>query len=401
MSRVFEALQRQLQNENNSIEHRDPLAAKVGTPDAAGASDASDASDAPAAPVGSEFRSAVRRDVSALFDPAPAIGSPEGPRSNEGAIIPSLLSSQDFAHSHPANGQVKSDGAPEIGVPPLQWKRPVLARLPQEVHVIELDQTRVHPRLVLLTAPYAPECEQFRTLRTELFHAAETKRTQILTVTSAVADEGKTSTLLNLALSIAQSKERRILVIEGDLRRPSFSSYLALQPAVGLNDVLSGERDLFSSIFCLQMSGQMSGQMSEGLGLYVLPVTKEAKNPTEMLSSERLGEMLAQLREYFDFILLDSPPVIPFADSRLLANHSDAVILVIRAGVAPYETVEKAIEALARGRILGIVLNGAEHIRESDYYDYYYYYARRQEEPRTIHEKITNRLRKKPTRRRN
>jgi protein-tyrosine kinase len=401
MSRVFEALQRRLQNENNSIEHRDPLAAKVGAPDAPRASDA---------PVGSEFHPAVERDVSALLDQAPAVGSPAGPRSNEGAIIPPFdppaaeqaggftpPSFQGSVHSQPANGQVKVDGTPEIGVPPSQWKRPAPAQLPQEVHVIELDQTRVHPRLVLLTDPSAPECEQFRTLRTELFHAAETGRTQIVTVTSAVADEGKTSTLLNLALSIAQSKERRILVVEGDLRRPSFSAYLAIQPAMGLNDVMSGERDLFSSIFRLQISGQISGEV----GLYVLPVTEEAKNPTEMLSSERLGEMLAQLRAYFDFLLLDSPPVIPFADSRLLANHSDAVILVIRAGVAPYEMVEQAIEALSRGRILGIVLNGAEHLRESDYYDYYYYYARRQEEPRTIHEKITNRLRKKKTRRRN
>jgi len=367
MSRVFEALQRQLQNENNSIEQRDPLASRVGTP---------------------------------------AIGSPEGPRSDEGAIIPSFDSPagehadsftspsfQDYVHSQPANGNVRIDVAPEIGVPPLQWKRPAPAPLPQEVHVAEIDQARVHPRLVLLTDPYAPECEQFRTLRTELFHAAETRRTQIVTVASAVADEGKTSTLLNLALSIAQSKERRILVIEGDLRRPSFSTYLAIQPAFGLNDVLSGERDLFSSIVHIQMAGE--------LGLYVLPVTEEAKNPTEMLSSERLGEMLAQLREYFDFILLDSPPVIPFADSRLLANHSDAVILVVRAGVAPYETVERAIEALPRGRILGIVLNGAEHLWESGYYDYYYHYARREEEPRTIHEKITNRLRKKKNRRRN
>jgi capsular exopolysaccharide synthesis family protein len=367
MSRVFEALQRQLQKENNSIEHRDPLASRVGTPaapwDRSGHGDHGE-------------------------DGEEQTNSPSSPWS-------SWLDS--VTRSQPANGQVKSEVAPEIGAPPLQGKRPAPARLPQEVQAIELDQTRVHPRLVLLTDPYAPECEQFRTLRTELFHAAETKRTQIVTVTSAVADEGKTSTLLNLALSIAQSKERRTLVIEGDLRRPSFSSYLAMNPAMGLNNVLSGERDLFSSIFCLQMRGQMS----EELGLYVLPATEETKNPTEMLSSERLGEMLANLREYFDFILLDSPPVIPFADSRLLANHSDAVILVIRAGVAPYETVEKAIEALSRGRILGIVLNGAEHMRESGYYDYYYYYARRKEEPRTIHEKITNRLRKGKTRRRN
>jgi protein-tyrosine kinase len=365
MSRVFEALQRQLQNENNSIEHRDPLAAKVGTPDA------------PAEIFNHGGAGEHGEDQNLPNSPCPPLS-------------PWLDS---VSRSQPENGQVKIDGAPEIAVPPLQWRRPAPAPLPREVRVLELDQTRVHPRLVLLTDPHAPECEQFRTLRTELFHAAETRRTQIVTVTSAVADEGKTSTLLNLALSIAQSKERRILVIEGDLRRPSFSSYLAIQPGMGLNDVLSGERDLFSSIFCIQMSG--------GLELYVLSVTEEAKNPTEMLSSERLGEMLAQLREYFDFILLDSPPVIPFADSRLLANHSDAVLLVIRAGVAPYETVEKAIEALSRGRILGIVLNGAEHIRESGYYDYYYYYARRKEEPRTFHEKIANRLRKKTNRRRN
>ncbi len=329
-----------------------------------------------------------------------SIGSPEEPRSDEGAIIPSFDSTvgeaggiyspslKDFDQARSANGQARVDAAPEVGAPPFQSKKPALARLPQDIFTIELDQARIHPRLVLLTDPHAAECEQFRTLRTELFHAAETGRTQIVTVTSAVADEGKTSTLLNLALSIAQSRERRILVIEGDLRRPSFSSYLAIQPAGGLNDVLSGERDLFSSMICINE-----------LGLYVLPVTEEAKNPTEMLSSERLGEMLGQLREYFDFILLDSPPVIPFADSRLLASQSDAVILVIRAGVAPYETVEKAIEALSRRRILGIVLNGAEHMRESGYYDYYYYSGRRKEEPRTLQEKIANRIRKKNRRR--
>jgi len=322
------------------------------------------------------------------------------PQSNEGVIIPSLKSAkveqdglgasfQESLHSPLTNGKIKSEEANES--PSWQGKRPVPAPIPAEVYVTELTQARVHPRLVLLTDPYTPECEQFRTLRTELFQAAESRRTQIVTVTSAVADEGKTSTLLNLALAIAQAKERRVLVIEGDLRRPSFASYLALRPATGINDFLNDKADVFSSMFRI-----------EGLDLYVLPVTEEAKNPTEMLSSERMGGMLERLRAYFDFILLDSPPVMPFADARLLANHSDAVILVIRAGVAPYETVEKAIEALSRSRILGIVLNGAEHLREAGYYDYYYYYARRNnDEPRNLRQKITNRLRKKKTIRRN
>ncbi|MBO0720253.1 MAG: CpsD/CapB family tyrosine-protein kinase [Blastocatellia bacterium] len=377
MSKVFEALQRQLENENQTTEHRDPLASQVGTPDIPAGAGAE--SDTAALPVSNE-----------------AIGAPAGPRSNEGAVIPSFKSPsegqdesgasfQETPHTQPANGKIDGD----TPAPP-QWRRPIPARIPLEVHTTELTQARVHPRLVLLTDPYTPECEQFRTLRTELFHAAESRRTQIVTVTSAVADEGKTSTLLNLALAIAQSKERRVLVIEGDLRRPSFSAYLALHPSTGINDVLNEGKDVFLSMFRI-----------EEPGLYVLPVTEEAKNPTEMLSSERLGEMLERLRHYFDFILLDSPPVMPFADSRLLANHSDALILVVRAGVAPYETVEKAIEALPRDRIMGIVLNGAEHLREAGYYDYYYYYARRQDEPRSIHQRITNRLKKKKSRRRN
>lgn len=377
MSKVFEALQRQLENENQAIEHRDPLASQVGTPDAPAGAGAE--SEPAALPVGDE-----------------AIGAPAGPRSNEGAVIPSFISPneepggsgvsfQEPPHTQPANGKINFDAA----APP-PWKRSIPARIPLEVYTTELTLARVHPRLVLLTDPHTPECEQFRTLRTELFHAAESRRTQIVTVTSAVADEGKTSTLLNLALAIAQSRERRVLVIEGDLRRPSFSAYLALHPLTGINDVLNEGTDVFRSMFRI-----------EEPGLYVLPVTEEANNPTEMLSSERLGDMLESLREYFDFILLDSPPVMPFADSRLLANHSDAVILVIRAGVAPYETVEKAIEALPRDRIMGIVLNGAEHLREAGYYDYYYYYARRKDEPSNIHQKITNRLKKKKSRRRN
>jgi protein-tyrosine kinase len=380
MSKVFEALQRQLQNEKHTISNRDPLAAQVGTPDL------------PAGDTGDEVlpmtaTGPAESAGSAENESTQVIGSPAGPRELDGAIIPSL--NRPFHESgaaQAAKGKVNANL--EDPGPSAQWKKPAPAKIPADVQVTALDLTRVHPRLVILTDPHTPECEQFRTLRTELFHTAETRRTQIVTVTSAVADEGKTSTLLNLALSIAQSKERRVLVIEGDLRRPSFSSYLALRPMRGVNDVLNDGRELFSSMIFI-----------EGLGLYVLPVTEEVKNPTELLSSERLGEMLERLREYFDFILLDSPPVMPFADSRLLANHSDAVILVVRAGVAPYETVEKAIEALSRRRILGIVLNGAEHLREAGYYDYYYYYARRKDGPRALHQKITNRLRKNQRRR--
>jgi Mrp family chromosome partitioning ATPase len=84
----------------------------------------------------------------------------------------------------------------------------------------------------------------------------------------------------------------------------------------------------------------------------------------------------------------------PFADARLLASHADALILVVRAGLAPYDTVEKAIGALPRGHILGVVLNGAEHGKEAGYYDYYYYYSHQEQEDRTVRKRISNGFRK-------
>jgi capsular exopolysaccharide synthesis family protein len=206
---------------------------------------------------------------------------------------------------------------------------------------------------------------------------------QVVTVTSALAGEGKTSTVLNLGLAIAQSKEKRVLIIDGDLRRPNIGAYLGMQPKIGLAETLSGETEALNVIFCV-----------DGQELYVLPVSGESENPTELLSSERLEEMIRLLRGYFDFILIDSPPIMPFADSRLLTNHADAVILVIRSGMTPYETVEKAIDALPAGRILGVVLNSAEHRKEAGYYDYYYNYSGREQRRQSIREKVTHRIRR-------
>ncbi len=227
----------------------------------------------------------------------------------------------------------------------------------------------VHARLILLTEPDSAGCEQFRMLRTQLFHAAETRSLKLITLTSALAGEGKTSTLLNLALAIAQSKEKRVLVIDGDLRRPSVAAYLGIKPVAGLEEALTGSIEFREAVTRI-----------DGSEIYVLPVTTESRNPTERLSSGRLGEILAELRDGFDFILIDSPPVMPFADARLLANHSDGVMMVVRAGLAPFETVEKALEILPADRMLGVVLNGADDQSDAGYYDYYYNYARRIEQ---------------------
>ncbi|MCG3163336.1 MAG: hypothetical protein JMDDDDMK_04730 [Acidobacteria bacterium] len=411
MTRVFEALQREQERKKNAAS-RDPLAAETSAPgDALGEAPKTDS------------------EIAATeFELPSVIGAPVAPHSNEGMILPAAGKAAgegkaDVTNGHAAsisvpvaapisnnsaNGKAFTEAAPANRLPhqPVENQSAsrvvgdirnrqtetqrlreelslhAVARASREIPVERLVQSRLHQRLIVLTEPTAPECEQYRTLRTQLFHAAEKRQTQVVVVTSALAGEGKTSTALNLALAVAQSKESRVLVIDGDLRRPNIASYLGMRPKLGLSEVLKGEVETLDPIVCLDEPE-----------LYVLPISREAANPTELLSSERFAETVKELRDYFDFILIDSPPVMPFADARLLSNIADAVILVVRAEKAPYETVEKAVEVLPSGRILGVVLNDAQHIRETDYYDYYYSYTQREQRRRTLLGKLSGRVR--------
>jgi len=442
MTRVFEALKRE-QKRKKEEAGRDPLAAESDAPQ-----------DVPpnVAPNAPEDTPKTDSEAAAVeFELPLVIGSPVAPRPNEG-IIPPVLGVSNGAgekapgetatrHAPPVNGPINAlangsgardsvvGNAPNeiapLNPPPSQVPFPATAsatapatapatanqaaprvvedirsrqtetqrlreelslqaaaRTAREIPVERLVPSRLHQRLIVLTEPSAAECEQYRTLRTQLFHAAEKKQTQVVVITSALAGEGKTSTALNLALAVAQSKESRVLVVDGDLRRPNIATYLGMKTKAGLSEVLMGKIEALDPIICL-----------EEPELYVLPISREAANPTELLSSERFAETIRELRDYFDFILIDSPPVLPFADSRLLSNHSDAVILVVRAEKAPYETVEKAVEILPSGRIMGVVLNDAQHIRETGYYDYYYSYTQREQRRHTLLGKLSSRLR--------
>jgi len=374
MGRVFEALQRQQKRSKGKKQsERDPLAAEIGTPEVA-----------------------ADQEPLTEFELPERIGAPTSPRSDEGMILPPLPDEKFTGAASEAvgadpharvasavNGVVPGElpmadfGLRDAELPlPAEIRNPQsairnpyappLTVEPQALLSAELDVTRLHPRLVMVTEPQSPGCEQYRTLRTQVFHAAERRLAQVIVITSAVAGEGKTSTALNLAWAIAQSREKRVLVIDSDLRRPNIAPYTGLKPESGFGEVLGGECEPLQAV-----------RRIEGHGLYLLPVSCESTRPTELLSSERLGEALAELRRYFDFILIDSPPVVPFADARLLANHADAVMMVVRAGAAPYGAVERAIEALPSGRVLGVVLNGANNADESNYYDYYYNYHQR------------------------
>lgn len=370
MARVFDALRREQKRKKREGEH-DPLARAILT----------------------EPEIEQEEEIGG-FDLDAPIGTPAGPRSNEGMLLPGTARTQvestppahTAIHTAPATMPVTAPvlSAASLATAPIPAKtaaasasstastEPETARTapkefqapqtkePPRVAPAQVRAAEVHPRLMMLHEPHANGCEQYRTLRTELFHAAERELTQIIVVTSAIAGEGKTATTLNLALAIAQSPNRRVLVIDGDLRRPSIASYLGLKPFAGLAEVLQEKADLFDAI----------SRLSEH-DLYILPVKRETKTPTELLSSPHFQAALRELRQYFDFILIDSPPIKPFADARLLANQADATLFIVRAGFAAYETVEEAVQALSDYRVLGVVLNGATDMPELGNYEDY------------------------------
>jgi protein-tyrosine kinase len=367
MARVFDALRREQKRKKRADAH-DPLAQTI--------------------TIHTDAESLQAAEATVEFESTSPIGTPTGPRSNAGMLLPGaarglaetapLLAVTAPLASPPltlplASAPVASPVAvasapPETSAAPTQtlatettkeFQPPQTRELPS-VAVAQVRLGEVHPRIMMLHEPQATGCEQYRMLRTQLFHAAERKLTQVIVLTSAIAGEGKTATTLNLALAIAQSPNRRVLVIDGDLRRPNIATYLALKPFTGFAEVLNDKADVFEAVTRLADHE-----------LYVLPVKRETANPTELLSSKRFQETLRELRQHFDFILIDSPPVKPFADTRLLANHADAVLFVVRSGFATYETVEEAVQALTDERILGVVLNGAERVQGVSSYEAY------------------------------
>jgi capsular exopolysaccharide synthesis family protein len=358
MGRVFDALKREQKRKNRDGEH-DPLAKVVATHEAA-----------------------ATETETFNFDPSAPIGTPVGRRSNDGMLLPGGFRTLDeqtaqtratetakqIENLNPPRGQAHSNGngtAALATLPVVPYQPPQTRPLDQPVALTYAHPSEVHARIVMLSEPHIVGCEQYRTLRTQLFQTAEHQLTQVIVVTSALAGEGKTSTTLNLAFAIAQSPNRRVLVIDGDLRRPSIGNYLNVQPVHGFGEVLTSQVSVFDALTRIADHE-----------LYVLPVKNSSEIPTESLTGESYAELIRQVREHFDFILIDSPPVMPFADARLLANQADGVMMVVRAGFAPYETVEQATEAMSAHRLLGAVLNGAENLRETRYYSDYLDYSK-------------------------
>ncbi len=208
--------------------------------------------------------------------------------------------------------------------------------------------------------------EAYRSLRTSILLSHSGRPPQTVLVTSALPGEGKTTTSLHTAVVLAQTGARTLL-IDMDMRKPALARIMGVDGSRGMSNYLSGNSDLSSQI-----------QPGKIPNLFVLAAGPHPPNPAELIGSDRMLTGLSLVKDYFKYIVIDSPPIMSVTDALILANMVDGVVLVIHGGKTPRDAVQKASERLVGvgGRVLGALINNVD-IRKSEYssyYRYYYYY---------------------------
>lgn len=224
----------------------------------------------------------------------------------------------------------------------------------------DINAARVEPHLVAITQPRSAYCEELRSLRTHVIHLAQRKKMKSIVVTSTGVSEGKSLTALNLAWLLAQTDGVRCLLIDSDLRQPCVTEYLGIEEddEVGLSEVMGGEAKLEETIIRLEPSG-----------LYLLRGGAARDDVAELLSGPKFSSILEEVRDMFDYIIIDAPPLGLFTDATVLINRADGALLVVRSGKTRYALVDRLLDTLPRSRMLGVVLNRSqEQLAESDYY---------------------------------
>lgn len=209
----------------------------------------------------------------------------------------------------------------------------------------------------LVTLRGSPRSEAFRSLRTNLQYVDVDNPPKVVVVTSSIPGEGKSTTACNLAITLALAGSK-VLFLEGDLRRPKAADYLGVDGSVGLTDVLIGEAELTDTIINWRRDL-----------LDFLPAGAIPPNPSELLASQHMSDLLTRLRDTYDVVVIDAPPLLPVTDAAILTTIADGAILVVRHGVTRGEQVEEAADAVRQvsGRILGTVLNFAPTRRRRGY----------------------------------
>lgn len=207
--------------------------------------------------------------------------------------------------------------------------------------------------------PKSIAAEAYRTLRTNIQYSSFDEEYRTIVVTSTEPGEGKTTTAGNLAVALAQG-ESTVLLIDADMRKPSMHKRFKISNEFGLSDVLLHKKTLEDV------------RHNHNKNLVVLTSGKIPPNPAEMLASKAMEAFLKEMREHFDYIILDVPPLQAVTDAQVLSTKADGVLLVVKAGNTKKEDVANSVNSIkkVKGKVIGVVLNGVDNSKNK----YYYYY---------------------------
>lgn len=255
-----------------------------------------------------------------------------------------------------------------------QPNKPAAGGPPATAAVVELSQAEEHvnsfsqfrplqisltpqSRLVSLTQSASPASEAFRLLTVRLRHLRRNRPLKKLLITSTIPQEGKSMVSGNLACTLALKTQQKILLLEGDLRRPSLSKMFGIGRNSGLCEWLEGESSLAESIFHL-----------EEPGIWMLPAGSTPSNALELLQSGRLSTLMDRLSSWFDWIIIDSPPVLPLADTSVWMRFADGILLATRQGSTEKRQLLRGLGAIESKKLIGALVNSSDNASTSDYY---------------------------------
>ncbi|WLR52991.1 CpsD/CapB family tyrosine-protein kinase [Bacillus tianshenii] len=213
--------------------------------------------------------------------------------------------------------------------------------------------------LIAHQSPLSLVAEQYRTLRTNIEFSSIDRELQTLMITSSTPGEGKSTTASNLAVVFAQ-QEKKVLIIDADLRKPTMHDTFRIENTVGLTNVLTKQHQAHDAVKQTQIKN-----------LDILTSGPIPPNPAELLGSKGMRETLGHLKEQYDYIIIDTPPVLAVTDAKILANHCDGIMLVVHSGKTEVTAAKRAKEAIinANGNMIGAILNGQKQKK----HQYYYY----------------------------
>ncbi|MGD0480576.1 MAG: CpsD/CapB family tyrosine-protein kinase [Terracidiphilus sp.] len=252
--------------------------------------------------------------------------------------------------------------------------------LPLIKHELVLENIAQHPwKPVTAAFPTLNDrgaiVEQFRRLRSHIYQAHAGTPVKTILIGSGMPSEGKTFVAANLAMSLARNSDNNILLIDGDLRRPTLHELLGAPNTPGLSDYLAGKVDLIDVMqrYRSPESGDDAGKEIIS-NLTFIPSGKASDNSSELVANHLIEELIATVSPHFDWIVIDSPPVLAVTDAVDLARAADAILVVAREASTRYDVAQRTQAAFSNSRILGFVLNAVKDAPRKGSYDYGYYY---------------------------